>query len=396
MSDASAESAMSGSFNEGLKRKLKSAALSAQGLAFKLLVWLLALAGVVLILWSELNHETGPNHEETATFYVVVRDLGIGLLVSAFVTSLIEWHASKTLRLEVATDVVEAVFQRLIPDSIWRQVATHVFRAETVSYELELNIEVLGRDNQEAKAFEESYKNEQGVHLMRYTARRRVVNVNQTKDVPYKLHAGVDADLSMPELNIPRFDKIIVTGRESASDIALQFKDGTGDRTPAGGEFKTAPPSIFYDLWTKAGDDHTAIVDDVTFKCVPDVGVSFEVTCKIPAAGEMKVSYDTWRGIRSPGIFPYTIGVPADGMVVNVIAPPQMKITVTPLHADPKAVSQVSEREWRLDRGILPGQGVQVNFSPREAAQAAQGAAPPAAGAISSPGPAASPAPDGS
>jgi len=362
---------MPGSFNEALKRKLKSAALSAQRLAFKLLVWVLALAGVVLILWSELNHES-------STFYVVVRDLGIGLLVSAFVTSLIEWHASKTLRLEVATDVVEAVFQRLIPDSIWRQVATHVFRAETVSYELELNIEVLGRDNPEAVAFEESYKNEQGVHLMRYTARRRVVNVNQTKGVDYKLHAGVDADLSMPELNIPRFDKIIVTGRESAADIALQFKDGTlGDKTPAGGRFKPATPSIFFKLWTEGDDDHTAVVDDVTFKCVPNVGVSFEVPCKIPASGEMKVSYDTWRGIRSPGIFPYTIGVPADGMVVNVIAPPDMKITVTPLHADPKAVTQVSEREWRLDRGILPGQGVQVNFSPRDAARAAPRAAQP-------------------
>src|ERR1700730_9963636 len=106
-----------------------------------------ALIGVVAILVAALLPQ--------GTASVVIRDLGIGMIVSVFVTISIELYASARLRSEVATDVMEAIFQRLIPPVIWTQVATFVLRADVVCYNWELNIDVRTREEDtDAAAFE--------------------------------------------------------------------------------------------------------------------------------------------------------------------------------------------------------------------------------------------------
>jgi hypothetical protein len=84
---------------------------------FRLYLVFSLLVGICLILISaDIRSSHGSEY-----LVDVIRDLGIGLVVSVFVVVFIEWRAGLTLRSEIAADVLAAVYRRTIPDIIFNQ-----------------------------------------------------------------------------------------------------------------------------------------------------------------------------------------------------------------------------------------------------------------------------------
>jgi hypothetical protein len=340
-------------------RKLYRSAQRYQRIILVLVLLLAAVLGVCLILVGD-NYSLG-----------LLRDLGIGLLVSVFVSVTIELYASSTLRLAVTAEITEAIFKRLIPESIWQQVATFVLRARFTTPGLfEIDIEIPSpRDDADAAALQTKYGT--GVHLIHYTARWKVENITGASET-YRPGATIDADLYIAELGVPRFARIDVLGKDSERNVHLI----SADRNAVDGAH-AQPNTDFVDLHTlcelMASTEVTAAksLDHVNLTYTHNVGLGFSLKTprRIPARETIEISYEAWRGVRSPGVFVYTVGIPADGIRVRIPPRDDMVFRVSALHPDPGGMTRPTRDEWRLDRGILPGQGVQIYFAPKHGEQ---------------------------
>ena len=82
-----------------------------------------SLADQIRDLFAKVHHNTtlGPD---------ILRDLGIALLISAFVTFSIERYASNRLRQHITYDVLSAAYGKVVPEKIYTQVADNVFRSD--------------------------------------------------------------------------------------------------------------------------------------------------------------------------------------------------------------------------------------------------------------------------
>ena len=70
----------------------------------------------------------------------VVRDLGIALLVSVFVTFAIELYASKRVRQELTYHALSAAYQQIVPEEIFDQIKDNVFQSDVYRRNWEVHI----------------------------------------------------------------------------------------------------------------------------------------------------------------------------------------------------------------------------------------------------------------
>jgi len=323
----------------------------------RLFLLTVTLVGVIMILAADVSG----NREATSS--VIIRDLGIALIVSAFITFAVELNASTRLRMDVAVDVMEAVYRHIIPPVIWSQVSSNVLRQDVICRDWELDIEVRSPEiDPIARRFEEAIG--PGIHLVHYISDRTIENI-KARPINYTVIGTVDADLCVATESVPRFHRIKVTGLGGSRDLDVIFQDKppVGDDTEPGAIY--AKENIQSALLT---DDRANPEDkkfgNIVLKYERNRELRFELPCRIPASGKIRVRYDAWRGIRSPGLFVYTLGVPADGIKVKLSGTDNLDAYVEALHPDADEIENPSRREWRLNRGFLPGQGVQINFRP--------------------------------
>jgi|GEM_PF-6584044 len=302
-----------------------------------------ALFGVCTIFWADTMKET--------TFWILIRDLGIALIVSAFVTFAVELNASARLRLEVAVDVLQAAYQHVVPPVIWSQVTASILRSDVICRDWQLDIEVRSPESDTiAKKFEQLGT---GIHLVHYVADRIIENINE-RPINYDVFGTLDADLCLPEQTIPRFTSLDVTWPGNPSnDIHI------GDSE----ESKRAFVQIQTDLLSNENTTWKGTFDRITFTHDQNVELKFATSYRIPAYETVRIRYEAWRGIRAPGLFVYTVGVPADSLTIRMFGPDDFEFNVLALHPDAEQIEHPTARYWRLNKGLLPGQGVQIGFA---------------------------------
>lgn len=270
----------------------------------------------------------------------VLRDLGIGLIVSVFVVVFIEWRAGLTLRREIATDVLEAVYSRIVPDVVYNQIRDSAFRSDVIRRDWELEITVLPPD-QHSDAYTALRTDAQSdeVFLIKSQISYRLENLNDS-EINHTVSHWIDLDVPVESIGIPRFTQVELDDQSwdlSDSDA----KDLFANRTP----FEQ---------------------NGLTFSVDDDRQVGFSRQVQLPRAGTTRVRYELLRAIRAPGVYVLACATPADGIRIKIESTHQLEFDVRPLHPQGDRIRIIeSARRWEFPYGLLPWQGFQiVSFPP--------------------------------
>jgi hypothetical protein len=84
----------------------------------------------------------------------IIRDLSIALLVAVFVTFAIELYAGLRLRTQIANDVLEAAFEKIVPEEIYDEVRDNIFRSPVVRRDWVVDIKIVDRSSDLYKGVE--------------------------------------------------------------------------------------------------------------------------------------------------------------------------------------------------------------------------------------------------
>jgi len=285
--------------------------------------------------------------------YIVdlVRDLGIGLIVSVFVVVFIEWRAGLTLRAEIATDVLEAVYRNVVPDVIFKQVRDSIFRSHVLRTGWKLDIKVLPIAQHEDMY--EAARNSAGsneVYLIESEVSYDLKNLHDGT-IEYNVSHGIDLDVPVKKMGIPRFTAVELGGKE-------ELAEGRSS------ELFTDPPR-------KHGT--------LTLATEGNKQVRFSKQVLLPREGTTHVRYQLLRAIRAPGIYVLASSTPAAGIEIAIESTPELKFDVRPLHPQSEHLLTVEPgRRWKFTDGILPWQGFQiVSFPPSNDLHGQLSVAPP-------------------
>jgi hypothetical protein len=295
--------------------------------------WFLMLplaAGLILILGSALLRSA------KAGEYAIdlPRDIGIGLIVSVLVVVFIEWRAGQTLRTEIASDVLEAVFRRTIPDIIFSQVRDCVFRSDVLRRNWEVSLTVLPPSEYAEiyRAVREAAGSSE-VFLIESQVNYDLENLNDN-DIAFSLTHGVDSELVDSDRGIPGF-------RE------LQFGD----------ELHRFDPD---DLRTLYRDRKPQIEPTISLSFAGPTEVLVSKQLRLPRKGCVSARYRAVRAVRVPGIYVISCATPADGIRVKATGPSNLGFDVKPLHPQAAHIKAEGTGRWSFDYGMLPWQGIQI------------------------------------
>lgn len=264
----------------------------------------------------------------------ILRDIGIALFVSVFVTISIETYASRRLREHVAHDVLSAGYAKLIPDKIFTQINDNVFRSSVYRRNWEVHIH--------ANADPERLRT-RGTAVITARYSYAIENLKE-QEIPYEVSASIDLDDPPPADGMPifkRFD-VFAIDDENRSDEdrrALVRKTDTKelmDKCPAQVEIRQTKGNLTLERVGQAMD----LTANVNIEARRSVAVNFEVQ----------------REIRVPGNYVLSSSVPADGIKI-IITVTGFRLTVVPLHPHRKGLRSIGFDTWQFDDGILPWQG---------------------------------------
>jgi hypothetical protein len=306
----------------GRRSSLNSVARLALVAAF-----LLALVFLLLsILWNEhTNRKLGPD---------LLRDAGIGIFVSVLVTSFIEWSAGMTLRREVAADVLEATFEKIVPTVVYQEVADNVFKSPVFRDSWFVDIRALDR-----AGHEELYREiDDDIVILDYTVRYAVENMYYTpKEIDFV--GGIDLDVPLFEQGIPRFKRIRLTGRDESLEKGEDelSEDRTREILKARGKLE---------------------VGEITLSC-DGRRLLFDLKRELESQGRMDCLYEVRRGLHVPGAFLLSTPVPAADATIRASGR-SVTFHVNALHPDNRALRMTGTDEWKFNRVLLPWQGFHV------------------------------------
>ncbi len=132
---------------------------------------------------------------------VIVRDFGIAFTLAVILTIILEANARQRLQDQITTGVVEAVFKRLIPASIFEEVRAYVIGARVVKREWALNMNL---------QYDPSLKlNEPDHFISRTTVSYKLFNIMPYAEVQV-IRSSLNLDLSGADATgaLPRYDKV--------------------------------------------------------------------------------------------------------------------------------------------------------------------------------------------
>lgn len=269
----------------------------------------------------------------------LLRDIGIGFVVSVLVVGFIEWRAGLTLRKDIATDVLEAVYKRIVPGVIYSQVRDSIFRSDVLRRGWELAIKVLpAAENTEDYVNARRSAVSEEVFLIEAEITYDLENLND-RDITYVVSHGIDLDVPVKAIGIPRFTEI---------EIGAQRWDVPRPKaTTLVAEAKPYKP------------------EGITFTISHERQVRFSAQVVLPGGDKVRVRYKLLRAIRAPGVYVQASSVPADGITITIESIPELRFDVLPLHSQSATLRELERgRKWEFPCGILPWQGFQVISSP--------------------------------
>ncbi len=132
-------------------------------------------------------------HDETLGSDLL-RDLGIALIISAFVTFTIERYASNRLRQHITYDVLSAAYAKVVPEKIYTQVADNIFRSNVYRRNWEVNVD----------AKREHLDTAGGTAMVTAKYSYDIENLNE-HPISYDVYGSIDLDVPHPNPQIPRF-----------------------------------------------------------------------------------------------------------------------------------------------------------------------------------------------
>jgi len=301
---------------------------------FHLYLMAALLAGVCLIVVAAFIRASGGSEFALD----VIRDLGIGLLVSVFVVVFIEWRAGLTLRKEIAADVLEAVYRRTVPEAIFDQIRDSTFRSDVLRCDWKLDIHVL-----DVAANETLYRQvrdaagSEAVYLMEVTVSYGLRNLND-HSINYLVSHGIDLDLCAAESGVPGFTEVkVAKDRFVIDEERRRSLLNTGKPEDQEG----------ISMEKERGNE-----------------VLFSKLIELPRSGQTEIRYKLLRAIRAPGIYVLSCATPADGISITINGPENLVFSIRPLHPQGNAIEEADPGHWEFKFGILPWQGIQVVSSP--------------------------------
>ncbi len=256
----------------------------------------------------------------------IMRDLGIALLISVFVTFSIERYAGSRLREHITYDVLSAAYAKVVPDKIYTQVADSVFRSDVYRRNWEAHI------NSDA---EQLYRSE-GIAIITATYSYDLENLNE-HTIRFSVVASIDLDVAAPSENIPRFGSFEVCDERGHPLVAQQHIQDL---------LKTSPRRSIERRGNVVLRRDGQVMD-------------LTAHVRIPGRRKITVRYQVQRPIRVPGDFVLTAFVPADGIRI-IISVSGFKLTVVPLHPHREALLHPQADTWTFDAGILPFQSFRL------------------------------------
>jgi hypothetical protein len=286
--------------------------------------------GIILILVSAIFRTSA----DSEYLIDISRDIGIGFIVSVLVVTFIEWRAGLTLRTEIAEDVLEAVFRRIVPDVIFDQVRDSTFRSDVLRRDWQIQLTILPVEENRAayRAVRDQAKTEQ-VYLIQSTVTYALENLNDS-DISFPLTHGIDSELSIEEHGIPCFTEL-----EFGGDL-----------------YRFEPTEIF----SRYGEGESFVDRGLTLSREPNEMLA-EKTVQINRAGTTVVRYKLIRALRVPGIYVISCATPADGVTVQISGVSELGFDVRPLHPQARHIAESeSGRRWTFPYGMLPWQGIQI------------------------------------
>jgi hypothetical protein len=254
----------------------------------------------------------------------VLRDLGIALLISAFVTFSIERYASNRLREHITYDVLSAAYAKVVPEKIYTQVADNVFRSDVYRRNWEVHIDSTA----------ERLDKTNGIAIITSTYSYELENLNESP-IPFTISAGVDLDVPSPNADIPRFNSFVITDEHNKALVDQREVHDLLQRPPAG-------------VGSVERGGNLALRRDSEV-------LRIDAQVKMPARRSVTVRYQVERAIRVPGNYILSATGPADGIKI-IVSVRGFKLTVVPLHPNRDALRHPQEDTWLFDAGILPWQ----------------------------------------
>jgi hypothetical protein len=298
---------------------------------FRLYLLFSLLVGICLILVSAVIRSSHGSE------YVVdvIRDLGIGLVVSVFVVVFIEWRAGLTLRSEIAADVLAAVYRRTIPDIIFDQVRDSTFRSDVLRRGWEVEVSVVS-PTEHAELYSEVREEavSEEVFLIESRVTYELENLNDC-DIVYPLTHGIDIDLSVDSRGIPCF-------------TALEFDDDVH-------HFDSE------EVFACFAEGRTFKTSDVTLSLAHPNEILASKQLRLERLGTTRIRYKLIRAIRAPGLYVISCATPADGIRIEIDGVRELSFDVRPLHPQAAHIDETEQgRRWEFAYGMLPWQGIQI------------------------------------
>jgi hypothetical protein len=268
----------------------------------------------------------------------ILRDLGIGSLVSVFVVVFIEWRAGLTLRSEIATDVLEAVYRRMVPKVIYDEVRDSIFRSDVMRRDWELTITALALgDCHEIPEETREWMSGEGVFLVELQTSYVVQNLND-RQVPFLAKGWLDLDVPIEAAGVPRF-------------TAVEVGDDSWELSAA----------LVQDLYR--GTRPLLLPNDLRVLVNPGRQIRFEKHLMLPRSGSVRLAYRARCAFRAPGSQVVSAQSPADGIRIETNGTPELEFDVLPLHPQQEGLRSEGSapwRQWHFARAILPWQGFQI------------------------------------
>lgn len=302
---------------------------------FRLFLVVGLLVGVCLILWSSSlkPDEAGAGHAHE-WLVDLTRDLGIGVVVSVFVVVFIEWRAGLTLRSEIARDVLEAVYERVVPMPIYKQVRDNIFRSDVVRRDWTVAIEVVDIPGRSTDGVGD-------IVVVESTMSYKLRNLND-RAIAFTVSGGVDLNVACGERDdIPRFQSIEVDGGVWGRDKGLD--EATG-------------------LKLLEDASEIALVDGLLLNRDGVRQIRFRKEVVFGREHSIQVKYTVLRAIRVPGTYVLSSPAPAEGITIDIKPCAGVAFDVLPLHPQADEISG-EKSSWRFGLGILPWQGFRIMCS---------------------------------
>lgn len=255
--------------------------------------------------WEELR-------KEETLFPTLLRDLGIALIIAVFLTVTVESYAGRRLRAQAAEDVLAGVFNKIIPETIFEEIRTHVIQAGVLRTGWEIRMG-LRKDATLSKRDPNLYiSNTRFTYCVNSLLKKR-------QDIP--ISAGLAQDINGVDAkgnSLPRFMKVtigntVLSGRDLERCLS---RDGT-----------------VFDYRYPLKSDKTEVLIEVE-----------EI-------------------VRTPDAFYWCTPMPADGIKIFIDsnAAPELQFTALAYHPNRDALSEpIKGENWVFPCGILPWQGFEI------------------------------------